>query len=78
MIKTFTPDDVIKYVYKECDQEEQREIEEALLCDEKLKETYQYVVNMKDDLDKIDVQPSNKAITNILNYSKNYNLKKGS
>ncbi|NMM47074.1 hypothetical protein [Marinigracilibium pacificum] len=78
MIKTFTPDDVIKYVYKECNQEEQKDIEEAMLSDEKLKETYQYIINLKDDLDKAEMSPSNKTINNILEYSKNYKANKGS
>ena len=74
MIKTFTQDDVIRYVYQETSELETKEIRKALLCDAKLEEMYKDILSMKADLDKAQKSPSDNVINNILNYSKSLNL----
>ena len=74
MIKTFTQNDVIRFVYQETSEQETKEIEKALLCDAKLEEMYKDILFMKADLDKAKKTPSDKVINNILNYSKSLNL----
>lgn len=74
MIKTFTQDDVIRYVYQETSELETKEIRKALLCDAKLEEMYKDMLSMKADLDKARKNPSDKAINNILNYSKSISV----
>ena len=74
MIKTFTQNDVIRYVYQETSERETREIRKALLCDAKLEEMYKEVLSMKADLNKAEKDPSDKVINNILNYSKSIDL----
>ena len=74
MIKTFTQNDVIRYVYQETSELETKEIRKALLCDAKLEEMYKDILSMKADLDKAKKSPSDKVINSILNYSKSLNL----
>ncbi len=71
MIKTFTQDDVIRYVYHETSESETLEIEQALLCDAKLQEVYKQINGVVHQLDKNMKVPSQLAINNILNYAKN-------
>lgn len=74
MIKTFTQDDVIRYIYEETTPLENREIEQALICDAHLQEMYKELNAVKRQLDHSLKQPSDSVINNILNYSKSLNL----
>jgi hypothetical protein len=78
MIKTFTQDDVIRYVYNETTAEENEEIENALVWDTHLAEFYQDVVKITKRLDKTVEPPSPKqeTINRILQYSASF-LTKG-
>lgn len=71
MIKTFTQDDVIRYVYHETNERETLEIEKALLCDDKLQDVYKQITGVISQLDHKMKMPSQVAINNILNYAKN-------
>ena len=74
MTKTFTQDDVIRYVYCETSEKENKEIEKAILCDSQLQEMYKEFTSTKADLDKSMKDPSDRVINRILNYSKSLNL----
>lgn len=68
MIKTYTQDDVIKFVYHESSERES--IEEAIFCDEELMDDFISFKNLQANLSKIQRTPSNQSINRILNYSK--------
>ncbi|NBB19975.1 hypothetical protein GVN20_11485 [Runella sp. CRIBMP] len=72
MIQTFTPDDVIRYVYEETTDEENTLIEDALIGDQELLEFYLDTLEIKSLMTKIERAPSNRAVSNILEYSQNY------
>lgn len=74
MIRTFTLDDLIRYVYLETSEEENKEIENAMLFDTELETRYKDICGVKMRLDDIQEYPSRKATQNILNYSKSLNL----
>lgn len=74
MIRTFTQDDVIRYVYHETSEEESQEIEKAMLCDAELQTMYKEISGVKNRLDEAQKAPSDMVINNILNYSKSLNL----
>ena len=74
MTKTFTQDDIIRFIYDETDQQEKREIENALLCDGDLLDAYRKYLEIKKKLDQDLSVPPQRVIDNILNYSKSYNL----
>lgn len=74
MTKTITPDDIIRYLYKETSTEENLEIEVQKICDAEVDEfidDFQYV---QTTMNTICYQPSSKSIKNILEYSKNKHL----
>ena len=72
MIKVFTQDKVIRYVYHEISPFETLEIEQALLFDDELQETYKGIAGVVHELDKIMKSPSQLAVSNILRYAKMY------
>lgn len=74
MTKTFTHDDLIRYVYNETTIEENHEIKEAIACDAVLMEQYSELQKLKAQLDGSMTAPSEKTINSILEYSKAFNL----
>lgn len=71
MIKSVTQDNLVRYIYGETSAEEASLILEALNSNFELKELYEQLLESKAELDKVRLQPSQKVIDNILNYSKN-------
>ncbi|MDX1629472.1 MAG: hypothetical protein R3345_12275 [Fulvivirga sp.] len=74
MTKTFTQDDVIRYIYEETSAEENKEIEKAMICDAGLQEMYKELCAVKNQLDHSLKQPSDRVTDRIMNYSKSLNL----
>jgi hypothetical protein len=74
MIKTFTHDDVIKFVYNELTEEESTELNQAILCDSELQDLYKDMIMMKSQLDASMKMPSESVLIRIKNYSKSFNL----
>lgn len=74
MTKTFTQDDLIRYIYQDNNEQEQSELEEALLIDNDLFEAYREIAEITEELNRIDLCPSEETINKILNYSKSLNL----
>jgi len=74
MIKTFTQNDLVRYIYKETSAEENSEIEIAMLFDEELADSYTEILTVVSDLDGALKSPSAKTIDSIISYSKSYHL----
>lgn len=74
MTKTFTHDDVIRFVYDEMNENEAKVLSQALLCDLELKHIYNELITMKAQLDGTDIAPSEKVVNRIMNYSKSVHL----
>ncbi|GAA0892166.1 hypothetical protein GCM10009122_18450 [Fulvivirga kasyanovii] len=74
MTKTFTQDDVIRYVYDEVEGEDREEIKQAIICDSELQDLYKELIAIKRQLDQSMKSPSDKVTESILNYSKSLNL----
>lgn len=74
MTKTFTQDDLIRYVYDEMSKQEATELEQALLVDNQLQEQYKEFAALKNRLDHSLKQPSDRIIKNILDYSESLNV----
>ena len=71
MIKTFTQNDVVRYLYDETTTKQQTEIAQAVLCDEELQTTYKELSTMKNKLELGLKEPSEKVVSSIINYSRN-------
>ena len=69
MTKTFTPDDILRYLYKETSEEENQKLEAALLCDANLLDTYLSMASTIALLDGVKGTPSKNTIDGILEYS---------
>lgn len=74
MIKTFTQDDLVRYIYQETTKEENIEIEQAMLFDESLADEYAQLSNVVSSLNGIQKEPYQKTIDSILNYSKSVGM----
>lgn len=74
MTKTFTQNDLIRYIYQDNNEQEQRDLEEALLIDNDLFEAYREIAEITEELNRIDLCPSEEMINKILNYSKSLDL----
>ena len=74
MIKTFTPNDIVRYVYEEASEQESASIESALLHDNKLLKVYQELSWMKRQLGRAISDPDEKIISSVMAYSKSLDL----
>ena len=74
MTKTFTHNDVVRYIYNEIESDQKTEIENALICDPELLDLFHEFGTVKKQLDKAVKIPSNQVIKSILDYSKSFNL----
>lgn len=69
MIKTFTHNDVIRYAYQETPEEDNTTIEQILLTDPEMQAFYQDVLVLRNQVNLIYMQPSEKVSNRILDYS---------
>ena len=75
MIKTFTQTDLIRYLYRETTEEETKEIDKALICDNELMALYKDLCSIVKSMDDVQLEPSNLTVLNILSYSRSQNKK---
>ena len=73
MIKTFTENDLVRFIYKETSGEESRLIENAIVCDSHVQEQYSVLQETILSLDNVMRIPGQKVVERIMNYSKNFN-----
>lgn len=69
MVQVCTHDDIIRYVYQETTEAENVDVEEAMSLDTELLDFYLDCIDLKIGLNKIQLQPSEKAIANILAFA---------
>ena len=74
MIKTFTPNDLLKCLYNEASVATQDELKTALLCDDELQEEWQLLKESKTLLDKALPEPGDHVTENIMAYARAMNL----
>jgi hypothetical protein len=74
MIKTFTPDDLLRYLYQDTTAEESQEIEIALLTDERLQDKWQLLQKDMQLLDSMLLEPSGAATDNIMQWAGAMNM----
>ncbi|MEZ0609762.1 hypothetical protein ACAW74_14685 [Fibrella sp. WM1] len=74
MTKTFTQDDVIRYVYEETSEEENVLIEEALMAEPALMGFFMDALELRSLMDKISRAPRPSTVETILSYSTNHPL----
>lgn len=70
MITTFTQNDLIRFLYHETSEEENREIKRALQFDSVLSLQFEEIQSVSKNLDGTLVEPSDGVVERILNYSR--------
>lgn len=70
MTKTFTHDDIIRYVYEETSDVENSQIEQAMSIDNDLLELYHEMMWLKAQMDGSMITPPKKISETVLKYSK--------
>lgn len=65
MIKPFTPNDLLKYIYQEMSEVEQELLVQALHSDDSLMQEYVEMLSTIEQMDQIQLQPSEKVVQAI-------------
>ncbi|HHP7240927.1 MAG TPA: hypothetical protein ACFCUD_04615 [Cyclobacteriaceae bacterium] len=73
MTKTFTEDDLIRFIYGETLEKESILIKEELVTNFRLREKYIEMISLLNDLDRLQRAPSNVVIQNIMDYARMQN-----
>ena len=74
MTKTFTQDDLIRFIYEDTTEEENIQLENALVCDAGLLDCYNRLLEIKKDLDQGVINPPTRVVDAVLSYSRSLNL----
>lgn len=74
MTETFTTNDLIRFVYHETSDSENRAIERALLVDSELLDEYVELRCIAESLDSAMTEPSQSSIDAVLSFSKSLPL----
>ena len=69
MTKTFTQNDLIRFIYQETTEEETQEISRVLSFDPELQLHYRELLLVKNNMDKAQLEPSPVVVENILRYA---------
>ena len=72
MTKTFTQDDVVRYVYEETSAEENLLLEDAMMSEPDLMTFFLEELELRAMLNRIERQPRTRTVQAILDYSQNY------
>jgi hypothetical protein len=74
MTKTFTYDDVVRYLYAETTENENDLIVEALALDDDLMNFYIDSLEIKSQMNRIVRVPSDKSIEKVIRFSSQYSV----
>ena len=70
MTKTFTPNDVTRFLYGEMNESEVIAFHLSMGSDQELEQEYRDQLRLLEHLDRVQVEPSNGSIERIMDYSK--------
>jgi len=69
MKKTFTEDDLIRFIYDEVSQSEKMDIQQAIESDEKLREQFLNTMKVIKEMDGFSMNPSESTVDIIIEHS---------
>jgi len=70
MTKTFTENDLIRFLYGDLTLKEKEELQYALLTDQNLQIRLKRLEETKEELTRVSIKAPRRAVENILSYSK--------
>ncbi len=73
MVKNFTQNDLVSYLYKEVNPLDYLAITESIENDWDVFQEYKELRNARKNLPMVQFSPKHSSIENILNFSRNYN-----
>jgi hypothetical protein len=76
MTKLFTPNDLIRYIYQEMSEVEKDLLVQALQCDDTLMQEYVEMLSTLDQLEQIQLSPSEKVVKAIKKSAQSTGLQK--
>ncbi len=76
MIKSFTPNDLVRYIYQEMPEVEQELLMQALQSDGPLMQEYVEMLSTIEQLDQVRLQPSDKVVKAIKEMAHSTGLQK--
>ncbi|HSF54137.1 MAG TPA: hypothetical protein VLA71_10310 [Algoriphagus sp.] len=76
MIKSFTPNDLVRYFYREMPEVEQELLMQALHSDGSLMQEYVEMLSTIEQLDQVRLQPSDKVVKAIKEMAHSTGLQK--
>ncbi|MCB0558713.1 MAG: hypothetical protein H6573_10975 [Lewinellaceae bacterium] len=76
MKQTFTPNDLIRFLYNEVSATERLSMDEALCDNLRLREEFEGLQEAYQQLPKVTFRPSSRTIQDILKYSEKTTLEK--
>ncbi|MDX2305367.1 MAG: hypothetical protein NW226_21330 [Microscillaceae bacterium] len=74
MTRTFTQDDLIRYIYGETSDQENQMIKTLLATDTDFQDKYQYFLEVVSEMDSLSEAPSERVIQRIIDSSRRSNL----
>ncbi|MFY0600905.1 MAG: hypothetical protein JXR03_14620 [Cyclobacteriaceae bacterium] len=74
MTKTFTENDLVRFLYGELNEEESAELKQALITSPALQEELNNLQEVTNGLKKVSYKPSRKSLDRILDFSKGYEV----
>ena len=75
MTKTFTEHDLIRYLYRETTEKEEKQINNALICDSELLALYNQISTIKKNLEGAVLEPSSQTVLSILSHARGVKTK---
>ncbi len=72
MTKTFTENDLVRFLYDELSKNEKLALEQALLTDTDLQTQLDKLRAVMSDLNNVQFSPSKRSVNKILDFSKGY------
>jgi hypothetical protein len=76
MIKSFTPNDLVRYIYQEMPEVEQELLMQALHSDDALMQEYVELLSTMELLEQVKLQPSEKIVKAIKKMAQSTGLQK--
>ncbi|MEY2704410.1 MAG: hypothetical protein RL407_472 [Bacteroidota bacterium] len=76
MIKSFTPNDLVRYIYQEMSEVEQELLMQALHSDDALMQEYIQLLSTIEFLEQVQLQPSEKVVKAIKTMAHSTGLQK--
>jgi len=74
MTQTFTPNDVVRYLYHEVSDTESQGFACLLANDDQFRAMYREMLAAKRLVEQVNLQPGDRVVERILSYSRNYNI----